>query len=691
MFVVVTLSLLGIPVRSHAIQPPNWQSTAAGRLKSIYENRDFRADRFHATWNRDGRSYTVKRRDKQDAPWVETIFDLRSGKSIDPSEVEESEKKPTDSAMSPDGSRRIEYRDHTIFIKDNSADRATRVELPPDGSAGQIHQGQAKWSPDGNAILFIATNDSDVKTRAVLVPTDPSYPEIDHHRFARVGETIESLRVGIVDADGKNLFWLPFNRPDEGFYLGMVEWAGNSDEVIVEKMSRFRNQRELLLVNRRGIIKTLFEESRDSWVVDSRGKNLGLIWIRDGQAFIVLSDKDGWQHAYVYSRQGDEIGRLTHGEFDVIERSEVDERNGWFYFYASPNNGTQKHLFRVPLDGTGTLEQISPEVQPGTHHYEFSPDKHWAIHKYSRLDVPPVFEIVEIPSGRVMHTLEFFPELKEALAKVQVSPTEFLKLDIGNGVVMDAWLVKPKDFDPGKKYPIFVYVYGEPHAQTVLDEWGAAQIDFNRAVAELGYIVVSIDNRGTPCPKGVAWRHAIFGSLGPLSTEEQAAGVRELARTRSYVDLERVAIWGWSGGGSNTLNALFRQPDLYKVGIAVVPKPQPHLYNAWFQEIYMQDRSVNPEGYARSAPLNFAEGLRGNLLIVTGSGETNTHIQIIEGLVDRLIELGKPFDYMAYPNRDHGLREGPGSEVHVRMLIMRYLMEHLPNTATLSVGSVETR
>jgi dipeptidyl-peptidase-4 len=179
--------------------------------------------------------------------------------------------------------------------------------------------------------------------------------------------------------------------------------------------------------------------------------------------------------------------------------------------------------------------------------------------------------------------------------------------------------------------------------------------------------------------------------LGQLSTEEQAAGVRELARTRSYVDLERVAIWGWSGGGSNTLNALFRQPDLYKVGIAVVPKPQPHLYNAWFQEIYMQDRSVNPEGYARSAPLNFAEGLRGNLLIVTGSGETNTHIQIIEGLVDRLIELGKPFDYMVYPNRDHGLREGPGSEVHVRMLIMRYLMEHLPNTATLSVGSVETR
>ncbi len=189
---------------------------------------------------------------------------------------------------------------------------------------------------------------------------------------------------------------------------------------------------------------------------------------------------------------------------------------------------------------------------------------------------------------------------------------------------------------------------------------------------------MSIDNRGTPCPKGAAWRRAIFGSLGPLSTEEQAVALKELARTKPYVDLSRVGIWGWSGGGSNTLNALFRKPDVYHVGIAVVPKPQPHLYNAWFQEIYMRTPAVNAEGYQRSAPLNFADGLKGKLLIITGSGETNTHIQIIEGLVDRLIELGKPFDYMVYPNRDHGLREGVNTEVHVRMLIARYLIEHLP-------------
>jgi dipeptidyl-peptidase-4 len=274
--------------------------------------------------------------------------------------------------------------------------------------------------------------------------------------------------------------------------------------------------------------------------------------------------------------------------------------------------------------------------------------------------------------------LEDNQEIRERMKSIGTSPTEFLKLDIGNGIVFDSWMLKPKDFDASRKYPIFIYVYGEPHAQTVLNEWGAAQIDFHRVVAELGYVVVSIDNRGTPAPKGAAWRRSIFGSLGPLSTEEQEAGLQAIAKQCPFVDLSRVGIWGWSGGGSNTLNALFRKPNSYHVGIAVVPKPQPHLYNAWFQEIFMRTREVNPDGYERSAPINFAQGLKGKLLIMTGSGETNTHIQIIEGLVDRLISLGKPFDYMVYPNRDHGLREGDGTVVHVRMHILRFLLNNLP-------------
>ena len=241
---------------------------------------------------------------------------------------------------------------------------------------------------------------------------------------------------------------------------------------------------------------------------------------------------------------------------------------------------------------------------------------------------------------------------------------------------MDAWMIKPRDFDPSRKCPVFIYVYGEPHGQTVMDRWSTRNI-FHRVIADLGYLVMSIENRGTPAPKGAAWRRAIFPSMGPLSTREHAAGVTELGRMLPFVDVSRVGIWGWSGGGSNTLNSLFREPDVYHVGIAVAPKPQPHLYNAWFQEIYMETLETNPEGYRVSAPINFAEGLKGDLLIIHGTGETNTHIQITEGLVDRLIELGKTFDYMTYPNRNHGLSEGVGTPLHMRRLLVRYLLEHL--------------
>jgi dipeptidyl-peptidase-4 len=487
------------------------------------------------------------------------------------------------------------------------------------------------------------------------------------------------LRVGVVDAGGKQTRWLSIPEPSEGFYLGQVGWAGNSDELLVEKRSRFRDQREFLIADiRTGAVTTIFEESDPAWVIASYRTNAGLEWIRDHSAFLVLSEKDGWRHAWICSRDGKDQDLLTQGEFDIIERVSVDEEGGWFYYNASPGNGTRKYLYRVRLDGTGEPERVTPMDQPGTHNYDISPNGKWAFHTYSTFDTPPVTELVQLPDHRVIRVLEDNKDLHEKTAALISQPTEFFQLDIGGGVIMDAWMIKPRDFDPSRKYPLFVYVYGEPHGQTVLDSWGSSHADYHRVIADLGYLVVSMDNRGTPAPKGAAWRRAIAGSLGPLSTEEQAAGVLELGRTRPYVDLSRVGIWGWSGGGSNTLNAMFRRPDVYDVGVAVVAKPQPHLYNAWFQEIYMKTPEVNPDGYRESAPINFAEGLEGELLIIHGTGETNTHLQIMEGLVDRLIELGKQFDYMTYPNRNHGLREGEGTQVHVRMQMARYLLRHLP-------------
>lgn len=654
---------------------PPWQAETQSRLKAIFDGGEFRAQKFQAEWLPDSSGYTLEERAPNTKETTRTTYRVRTGERLT-TRPDPEKQSPRERLLSPDGSRLLKFEDRNLFVRNLSSGQQT--PLAKHSAARDVSYRNPTWSPDGLRVVFVESDATDVRRRAVLDPSDPSYPGVEHHRFARVGETIERLRVGVVDADGRNLIWLPLVSPEEGFYLGQVEWAGNSEEVLIERFSRFRDRREFFLAKRDGSLELIFREVNDAWAESSQGKNSGLTWIRGGQACVVVSEKDGWRHAHLWSRAGQELAVLTPGKYDLIDRATIDETGGWYYFYASPENATQKHLYRVPLDGSGTLERITPQDQPGTHHYDFSPDAKWAFHTYSTLDSPPRVELVELPGHRVVRILQDNQPLREKMKDVVSQPAEFLQLTIGDAVTVDAWMLKPKNFNPSKKYPVFIYVYGEPHAQTVLNEWGAAQIDFHRVIADLGYLVVSIDNRGTPAPKGAAWRRAVFGSLGPLSTDEQEAALQELGRTRPYVDLSRVGIWGWSGGGSNTLNALFRKPDSYHVGIAVVPKPQPHLYNAWFQEIFMRTREVNPEGYQKAAAINYAGGLKGKLLIITGSGETNTHIQIIEGLIDRLIELGKPFDYMVYPNRDHGLREGNGTVVHVRMLIARYLLQNLP-------------
>jgi dipeptidyl-peptidase-4 len=712
---------------SFAVSSTQVPPETAARLQAIYERGEFNARSFRAAWLRDGSGYTtleqadgssgrelvryeavggrrmvlaslsqltlpgkhepltidsylVGPRERLltfQAGWIQDgdrvsgiwILDLREG-------TLERVGEGRFISFSPDGRSLLCSDRGNLFVYDIAGGRI--VSLTEHAETGSISTGRAVWSPDGTRIAFVESDASRVRMRAMLEPVDPSYPEVREVRFARVGETIAALRVGVVDALGKETRWLSIPQPAEGFYLGQIGWAGNSHELLVEKLSRSRDEREFLLADiRTGSLDLIFHESDPAWVVASYRTNSGLDWIRGGSAFIVLSEKDGWRHAYIYSRAGEELALLTPGDYDIIGRGMVDESGGWFYFLASPDNATQRYLYRVALKGSGEPERITPSSQSGTHAYQFSPDGTWAFHTYSAFETPPVTELVQLPGHQSVRMLEDNAVLHEKIGSLEQDPVEFLQLDIGGGVVLDAYMIKPGNFDPARKYPVFVYVYSEPHSQTVLDRWSTTNA-FHHAIADLGYLVVSIDSRGTPSPKGAAWRRAIFPSLGPLSTEEQAAALKKLGRMRPYVDLTRVGIWGWSGGGSNTLNAMFRKPEVYHVGIAVAPKPQPHLYNAWFQEIYMGTREDNPEGYRRSAPINFAEGLKGDLLIIHGTGETNTHLEITEGLVDRLIELGKTFDYMTYPNRDHGIRRGEGTSLHLRMLMTRYLLTHLP-------------
>ena len=666
----VAISCALAPLSGQDARLDDWRPQATERLKAIYDRNEFRVPNIEVEWTDDSSAYRIRENAPQSAKKVTAQYDVVSGER----KVVDAESRPNPK-RTLDGKYTIKTRDNNLYLNQQNHGE---TKLTTNSQERDLTFRNFRWNSTGKAASFVQVDRTDVRKRSVLVPSDPSYPSVAENRFARVGETIEGLRVGIINIDRDDVRWVTIDTPDEGFYLGQVDWVPDADELLVETLSRFRDKRDFWLATTDGKATRIYSEVNEAWAVGSHGINSGAHWIREGEAFIFISEKEGWRQAYLLSRDGRVESKLTPGEYDIIDRAFVDESGGWYYFYASPDNATQKYLYRVPLDGSGKQERITPADQLGTHDYVLSPDGKWAIHTFSTLNDPPIVELVQIPKHNVVRVIDDHADLRAKFRQVVPRPTEFVQIDLGEGVEMDACITKPSDFDESKKYPVLVYVYGEPYLQTVLDRWGAAQTDFHRVIADAGYVVVSIDNRGTACPKGAAWRRSIFGSLGPLSTEDQAAALQQLAKMKSYIDLDRVGIWGWSGGGSNTLNAMFRKPEIYHVGIAVVPKPQPWLYNAWFQEIYMRTREVNAEGYERSAPIHFAEGLKGKLLIITGSGETNTHIQIIEGLVDRLIELGKPFDYMVYPNRDHGLREGKGSVVHVRMKILRYLIENLP-------------
>lgn len=579
--------------------------------------------------------------------------------------------------ISRDGTHILHRKRGSLYVFDLEENDSAAIARSKNGIAIQ----SAVWSPDGSKIAYVQSDDRKVKRRGMLLPTDPTYPKVSWRPFALIGTTIPVLRVGVVDVSGGETRWLELPEMEQGFYVGDLGWTNDSQHVVIKQLSRSRDSREFLLTDpQTGNVQRLYHETDPAWVEASYRINAGIDWLNNGSECLLISEKDGWRQAFVFSVDGKEKRCLTPGPADIIRRGVVDEKSGWFYYLASPGNATQRYLYRVRLDGSEEPERVTPSDQAGSHDYRISPNGRWAIHTWSNFDTPPMTELVELLEHKTIRVLEDNQALRDRLAPLISHPTEFFEIKIDGGITMDAWMIKPRDFDPKKKYPVFVFIYGEPHGQTVLDDWSGGQGHsmFHRMLANIGYLIVSIDNRGTPAPKGAAWRRAVYGSLGPLSTKEQAAALRELGRMREYVDMSRTGIWGWSGGGSNTLNAMFREPDLYHVGIAVAPKPQPWLYNAWFQEIYMRTREANPEGYRKSAPINFAEGLRGDLLIVHGSGETNTHIQITEGLVDRLIELGKKFDYMVYPNRNHGLREGDGTAVHLRLLMTRYLVEHLP-------------
>jgi len=530
------------------------------------------------------------------------------------------------------------------------------------------------WSPDGTRIAYYQFDQSGVPEFALINYTDALYPVITKYKYPKAGQTNSAVRVGVVpatgDAAGGPTRWLKTPGDPRNTYIPYIEWTADN-QLIVQHMNRLQNTNTVFLANpETGDLKQMFQDKDETWVEVNRN----LRWIENRSRLLFTSERDGWRHLYAISRSGD-ARLITNAPFDMVSLAGVDERGGWVYFMASPENATQRYLYRSRLDGNKT-ERVTPAGEAGTHTYNISPDCRFAFHSVSTFDSPGQSDLVSLPDHKVVRVLNDNAELQAKVKPILAGRTEMVHIPLSNHTNIDGWIIRPSHFDATKKYPIIVSVYGEPAASTVNDSWGGNNRLLMAALADDGYIIASFDNSGTPAPKGRAWRKVIYGAVGVLASQEQAEALRGLAATHSYVDLTRVGVFGWSGGGSMTLNLMFRYPDLYQVGVAGAPVADQTLYDSIYQERYMGLPGPNAKGYHDGSPISFAEGLKGKLLIIHGTGDDNVHFQGTQRLLNRLIALNKQVHFMEYPNRRHGVQASDPE--HLDTLRYGFFEEYLP-------------
>ena len=586
--------------------------------------------------------------------------------------------------FSPDGSRVAYVSKNNIYVENIADNKITRITN--DGSSTIVNgtfdwvyeeefdcRDGFRWSPDGKYIAYWQSDTEGTGWFDIINNVDSLYPKIIKFPYPKAGTANSAVKVGYVSADGGDTHWIDIPGNARENYIMRMDFIPDSDELFIQQMNRQQNTNKVWIAKiGDGSLKNILTEKDSAWVET----NDNITWMKGNKYFTWVSERNGWRHLYRVSRDGKEISPITKGDFDFIQLSGMDLKKGLVYFIASPDNYTQRYLYSAKLFGNGEVERVSPEDESGQHRYQISPNGKFAVHTFSNAVTPPVIEMVALPSHKTVSVITENKKALEDYHNLKLSPKEFGKTFSGD-LELDAWMIKPVDFDPSKKYPVIIDVYGEPAGSTVQDVWGGGDL-WHQYLANKGYIVVSIENRGAAAPRGREWRKCIYGEVGTFASQDQARGILDLARQYSFIDTSRIGITGWSGGGSQTLNCMFRYPDVFSTGIAIAFVADQRLYDTIYQERYMNTPQNNPEGYRKGSPISYVEGLKGNLLLIHGTGDDNVHYQSCEMLVNELVKHGKVFYQLSYPMRSHSISEREGTTYHLRKSMTDYFLKNLP-------------
>lgn len=585
--------------------------------------------------------------------------------------------------FSPAGDRVAYVSGNDIYMEEVVSGQITRLttdgsETIVNGTFDWVYEEEFscrdgfRWSPSGKYIAYWQSDTEGTGVFDIINNVDSLYPTILHFPYPKAGTANSAVKIGFLAVDGGETTWLDIPGDPRNNYLPRMEFIPESDELFIQQLNREQNTNKVWTVKLDHPVPVhIFTDTDAAWL----DTNDEVTWLKDNRYFTWLSERDGWRHLYRVSRDGKEIIPVTKGEFDYISPVGMGLKKGIVYFIASPDNFTQRYLYSAFLFGKGEVKRVSPVDQEGQHTYQMSPTGKWAVHTYSNASTAPVIDMVSFPKHESVRIIEDNQQAREQYAGLGVRPKEFFQVRSGD-LLLDAWMIKPIDFDPAKKYPVIMEVYGEPWGATVQDVWSGGDL-WTQYMANQGFLMVSIENRGANTPRGREWRKCIYGEVGTFSAEDQCRGILDMAEQFSFIDTSRIGITGWSGGGSQTLNCMFRYPEVFHTGIAVAFVSDQRLYDTIYQERYMNTPQNNPEGYRKGSPITYAENLQGNLLLIHGTADDNVHYQSCELLVNELIKHGKVFSQISYPMRSHSINEGEGTTLHLRKSMAKYWIDHL--------------
>lgn len=576
--------------------------------------------------------------------------------------------------ISPDGKSVGYMLDNNLFVADIRT--AQSKALTMDGNADILNavfdwvyeeefgsEDAWRWSPDGQKIAFWKTDQSRVKSFVYSLDQLPLYNVAHVLKYPKVGEENSIVNIGVVDIKTGETTWMNLGAETD-IYIPRIEWTNSSNTLAIERLNRKQNKMELLFADvSTGRTKLIVTDTDPAWVDVTDDLN----FIGEDQ-FVWTSEKSGFRHIYLYDYSGNLIKQITSGEWEVESVEDVDEANGWVYFYGMKETPLEKHIYRVKLDGS-ELQRISP--RNGWHDADFSPDFEYYVDTFSDAKTPNQYLLCN-SDGEVVRTVE--ENGIKAFNEYQMVYPEFSTFRTTDGVELNAYMIKPADFDPAKKYPALVYGYGGPGSQRVINQWGGSRGLWHQLMAQKGFVVFCVDNRGTG-GRGKAFKNLAYGDISKWAVNDQIEGAKYLA-TLPFVDASRIGFWGWSGGGYLTCMVLTRGADYFKTGVAVASVTDFRNYDTIWTERYMGLLSENETGYDNANVLNYAKLLRGNLLLIHGSGDDNVHYQNTIQFAQKLIDEGKQFDLMVYPNKDHRI-SGGNTQEHLYNKITDYFLDNL--------------